>query len=256
MAPKLRTDVALPTALPSATLGKRRRLLPSLDEGGAADGPPGAASEWALDAWAEEWNVRIDKDVKGVVGGLREVVELAEAPSASTHLPLRLSSLVRATQRLRDAAHDLRLLLLLSDDVASAARRDDEVSRVKREIVRLRAEVRTGVRGLVGDEEGETGDGDGEHGSGRIEEGGEGGEDAGDGAEKGQAGRVASSAEGSGGQDGSGGEVGDAARSEGGDMDVDVVTASSAGEAPVNDGQVDGVADEGEIDDDFEVVDA
>lgn len=66
------------------------------------------------------------------------------------HLKLKTASLVRSACALRDTAHELRLALLLGDDVATAGRRDAEARRVKEEIDKLRKDVGRGVSLLVG----------------------------------------------------------------------------------------------------------
>lgn len=57
---------------------------------------------------------------------------------------------MRSACALRDTAHELRLALLLGDDVATAGRRDAEARRVKEEIDKLRKDVGQGVSLLVG----------------------------------------------------------------------------------------------------------
>lgn len=67
-------------------------------------------------------------------------------PLPALHLRLRTSQLIRATQTLRDTAHELKLMLLLSDELDIARRRDEEVRAVRREVQRARQDV---VRGFV-----------------------------------------------------------------------------------------------------------
>ncbi|WVR05719.1 hypothetical protein IAU60_002743 [Kwoniella sp. DSM 27419] len=144
-----RTDSLRPSSLPSATLGRRRHQPSNTtrDPAGAETSLDGLSAEdraqRILDAEHERWNERIDKELKGMIGGLKELVELADvgpSPSpllASTlplHLPLRTSSLIRCAQNIRDIAHELKLLLLLGDEQTTAARRDAEARAVQGDI--------------------------------------------------------------------------------------------------------------------------
>lgn len=71
------TDSLNPSALPSSTLG-RRRAAPAGSS--AADGyaVAGDDPDAARERFHEEWNVRIDKEVKAVAGALKEIVDLAD----------------------------------------------------------------------------------------------------------------------------------------------------------------------------------
>ncbi|CAK9782097.1 hypothetical protein CC85DRAFT_289161 [Cutaneotrichosporon oleaginosum] len=134
-------DTFVPSALPSASLGRRR---PPIGERtfGHEEGDD-------LDKAYHEWNVRIDKEVKAVVDGLGDLVRLADlgtpAQGAHTltalHLKLKTASLIRASQQLRDTAHELSLALALGDDVGAAVRRDEEVGALRAEVERLRGEI-------------------------------------------------------------------------------------------------------------------
>lgn len=65
------TDALRPSSLPTASLG-RRNPTTGTDTGGGKD------SDAELDKVAEDWNVRIDKEMKNLTGGLGELVELAD----------------------------------------------------------------------------------------------------------------------------------------------------------------------------------
>ncbi|WWC58415.1 uncharacterized protein I303_100955 [Kwoniella dejecticola CBS 10117] len=157
-----KTDSLLPTSLPSATLGRRRHLVSTNQTQSGADDENLTTEERAqkiLDAEHEKWNERIDKEIKGVVDGLNDLVELADigtAPSpliASTlplHLPLRTSSLIRSAQNIRDIAHELKLLLVLGDETSTVQRRDAEMDLLRRDIAQRRGEVIKEFGGLLG----------------------------------------------------------------------------------------------------------
>ncbi|WRT63959.1 uncharacterized protein IL334_000886 [Kwoniella shivajii] len=153
-----KTDSLLPTSLPSASLGRRRQFQAQT----IADEDSLTAEERAqkaLDGEHEKWNERIDKEIKGVTTGLKELVDLADigtSPSpliSSTlplHLPLRTSSLIRSAQNLRDIAHELKLLLLLGDEQGIAQRRDEEFRQVRKNVDSRREEVKKEVGELLG----------------------------------------------------------------------------------------------------------
>jgi mediator of RNA polymerase II transcription subunit 22 len=67
-------DVFRPGALPSASLG--RRPPPPSGPGALLEEKVDSASE--LDKVYDGWNVRIDKEVQAMAGGLRELVALAD----------------------------------------------------------------------------------------------------------------------------------------------------------------------------------
>jgi hypothetical protein len=80
---RFQTDSLNPSALPSAILGQRRRPQQTtsntfLRDGQVTNLPLGERNDIELDKVAEAWNVRIDKDVKAVVGGLKEIVTMAD----------------------------------------------------------------------------------------------------------------------------------------------------------------------------------
>jgi hypothetical protein len=79
---EFQTDALRPASLPTASLGRR---IPSSSGHGAQKGETTASSE-DLDRVAEEWNVRIDKEMKAMSGGLGELVDLADVrfPSSSS----------------------------------------------------------------------------------------------------------------------------------------------------------------------------
>ncbi|WVQ97111.1 hypothetical protein IAU59_004221 [Kwoniella sp. CBS 9459] len=162
-----KTDSLVPSSLPSATLGRRRPHAASAatnrfgpgpglgldNDEGALDGAtltPEERAQRLLDREHERWNERIDKEIGGMVGALKELVELADiGPSPSPllsstlplHLRLRTSSLIRGSQNIRDLAHELKLLLLLGDEQGTASRRDREHREVREEVRRGRKEV-------------------------------------------------------------------------------------------------------------------
>lgn len=66
------TDALRPSSLPTASLGRRRPLDLSAGTSGVSED---------LDKVAEEWNVRIDKEMKAMTSGLAELVDLADVSS-------------------------------------------------------------------------------------------------------------------------------------------------------------------------------
>jgi hypothetical protein len=90
------TDSLNPAALPSSTLGRRRPPAASTsafdpDPSGTA-GPSSDPDAATRARFHEEWNVRIDKEVKALAGGMREIVDLADvSPAASAILGDKLS---------------------------------------------------------------------------------------------------------------------------------------------------------------------
>lgn len=82
---KFHTDALNPSALPTGLLGHRRRQnqhdRTARDDPSGPGGQPlplGARNDLELDKVAEAWNVRIDKEVKAVAGGLKELVAMAD----------------------------------------------------------------------------------------------------------------------------------------------------------------------------------
>jgi len=69
------TDALRPSSLPTASLGRR---LPTTTTGTDKD------ADAELDKVAEEWNLRIDKEMKNLTGGLGELVELADVRYSSS----------------------------------------------------------------------------------------------------------------------------------------------------------------------------
>ncbi|RXK36192.1 hypothetical protein M231_06536 [Tremella mesenterica] len=140
------TDALNPSALPRATLGRFRTRTSTSERTGG--------DEERLDVWAEELNKRVDKDIKACLNGLKDVVEVAggnttEPTLDALNLKHRTASLVRSCQRLRDVAHELRLLLLLGDVENQALARDREMGRVREEVKMRRKEVATETGRLV-----------------------------------------------------------------------------------------------------------
>lgn len=86
---RFQTDALVPTALNTGILGRKRNA----DIGGASssflntENQVSAADE--RDKFAEEWNLRIDKEVKVVAGGLKGLVELANVRLPFTRLSTR-----------------------------------------------------------------------------------------------------------------------------------------------------------------------
>lgn len=62
------------------------------------------------------------------------------------------SQIIRSTQNLRDIAHDLKLALLLSNQVDTTEKRDAEMRLVRDDIVRARRRVGEGIVGLLNGE--------------------------------------------------------------------------------------------------------
>ena len=71
-------------------------------------------------------------------------------PFSPLVLQLRLASLIKSTESLRDMAHQLKLMLYLSDQRGLVERRNAEMERVRREIDVKRKEVAKGIVQLVG----------------------------------------------------------------------------------------------------------
>ena len=72
-----RTDALNPSSLPTASLGHLRPL----------SSRPIQSSSTQPDVSHEEWNLRIDREVKAVVGGLEDLIDLSDvSPHHSLHL--------------------------------------------------------------------------------------------------------------------------------------------------------------------------
>jgi hypothetical protein len=65
---EFQTDSLRPSSLPTASLGRRQPSTANADKDADAE----------LDKVAEEWNLRIDKEMRNLTGGLGELVELAD----------------------------------------------------------------------------------------------------------------------------------------------------------------------------------
>jgi hypothetical protein len=82
------TDALRPSSLPTASLGRRQTSSTNTDKDADAE----------LDKVAEEWNLRIDKEMKNLTGGLGELVELADvrytSPLSSSLLQTFLFSIL------------------------------------------------------------------------------------------------------------------------------------------------------------------
>jgi hypothetical protein len=70
------TDSLRPSSLPTASLGRRQPSTANADKDADAE----------LDKVAEEWNLRIDKEMKNLTGGLGELVDLADVRFLSSFL--------------------------------------------------------------------------------------------------------------------------------------------------------------------------
>jgi hypothetical protein len=70
------TDSLRPSSLPTASLGRRQPTTANADKDADAE----------LDKVAEEWNLKIDKEMKNLTGGLGELVELADVRFLSSFL--------------------------------------------------------------------------------------------------------------------------------------------------------------------------
>jgi len=68
---EFQTDSLRPSSLPTASLGRRQPSTANADKDADAE----------LDKVAEEWNLRIDKEMKNLTEGLGELVELADVRS-------------------------------------------------------------------------------------------------------------------------------------------------------------------------------
>jgi hypothetical protein len=89
---RFQTDSLNPTALNTGVLGRKRggpstrthTFLNNDDDANARD-PDAARNKFAAD-----WNTRIDREMRAVSGGLKELVELADvraSPHLCTHIP-------------------------------------------------------------------------------------------------------------------------------------------------------------------------
>ena len=87
MARPFQTDALNPSAFPSSSLGRLRpQNTPSRPFQNEADGSgPGAEYEDKLKKVHEAWNVRIDKEVKGIAKGMKELVDLADVRLIVSH---------------------------------------------------------------------------------------------------------------------------------------------------------------------------
>lgn len=79
------TDALRPSSLPTASLG--RRQFSTTGSGANGNGNDTSTEDVDLDKTAEEWNLRIDKEMKNMTVGLGELVDLADVslslPSSS-----------------------------------------------------------------------------------------------------------------------------------------------------------------------------
>jgi hypothetical protein len=74
------TDALHSVALPSSTLSRRRPPPPtsSAFDDNAKAGPSSDPDALSREKFHQDWNIRIDKEVKSLAGGLREIVDLAD----------------------------------------------------------------------------------------------------------------------------------------------------------------------------------
>jgi hypothetical protein len=87
---RFQTDSLNPTALNSGVLGRKRHGGPSSHSFLADDPNATTNPDAARDKFANDWNVRIDREMRAVSGGLKELVELADVsccipPCSSVH---------------------------------------------------------------------------------------------------------------------------------------------------------------------------
>jgi len=108
------TDSLRPSSLPTASLGRRQPSTANADKDADAE----------LDKVAEEWNLRIDKEMKNLTGGLGELVELADVRFLSSFLcsPHRYPSLSVSSMLIPL----LSLLTSYSSSVMSAKKMDEK----------------------------------------------------------------------------------------------------------------------------------
>lgn len=74
---RFQTDSLNPTALNTGVLG-RKRVGPSTHSFLADDPSSSVNPNAERDKFAADWNVRIDREMRAVSGGLKELVELAD----------------------------------------------------------------------------------------------------------------------------------------------------------------------------------
>jgi hypothetical protein len=74
---EFQTDSLRPSSLPTASLGRRQTSTANVHKD----------ADEELDKVAEEWNLRIDKEMKNLTGGLGELVELADVRSLISSFP-------------------------------------------------------------------------------------------------------------------------------------------------------------------------
>ncbi|WWC66569.1 uncharacterized protein I206_100472 [Kwoniella pini CBS 10737] len=156
-----KTDSILPTSLPSATLGKKKNFRSNniIQEELKNDNlETEELINKILEIEHEKWNEKIDKEIKSIIEGLNDLIELSNigtSPSSlisSTlpiHLPLKTSSLINSTQNLRDLSHELKLLLLLGDEEELIKNRDLEINLIRKDILIKRKELSNEFEGLL-----------------------------------------------------------------------------------------------------------
>lgn len=71
---RFQTDALNPSSLPSARIGRNRQSL--LDTNNTI--PPGERQKAELDNEYEDWNNRIDREVKSITTSLEDLVSLAD----------------------------------------------------------------------------------------------------------------------------------------------------------------------------------
>lgn len=74
------TDALNASSIPTASLGRLRRHGANLIQTDESDlkGELGERHQRQLDKIHDEWNARIDRELKGVVGCLKDLVELSD----------------------------------------------------------------------------------------------------------------------------------------------------------------------------------
>jgi hypothetical protein len=87
--------------------------------------------------------------------GLRTERQITTTPDPdksqinALHLKLKTSQLIRSAQSIRDISHELKLMLLLSDQGADVKERDREAAEVGKEVERRRREMGEKVGGML-----------------------------------------------------------------------------------------------------------
>ena len=100
------TDSLRPSSLPTATLGRRRQL----DLDGAGDEDP-EDTDGKSEKVAEDWNLRIDREMKAVSTGLKELMGLADVSFVSPFQCSIVRVAIYANVASRSASIDGKILM-------------------------------------------------------------------------------------------------------------------------------------------------